>query len=81
MKPVLTSKQSIFGMNLFKFDDGTTEELRISKQFWIFIVATIILAVITTGMWYTWTRKEQITRIKSRLHEIETLQDAEKYAC
>ncbi|CAI7590542.1 unnamed protein product [Penicillium bialowiezense] len=56
---------SVFGMNLFKFDDGTTEELRISKQFWIFIVATIILAIITISIWYVWTHKERITRRKS----------------
>ncbi|KAJ6030303.1 hypothetical protein N7460_010569 [Penicillium canescens] len=71
---------SIFGMNLIKFDDGTTEELRISKQFWIFVVATIILAIITISMWYLWTRKEQITRRKSRLLGLETPQDAEEDA-
>jgi uncharacterized membrane protein len=63
-------------MNLFKFDDGTTEELRISKQFWIFVVATIILAIITISMWYLWTQKERITRRKSRLLRLETAQDA-----
>ncbi|CAG8908811.1 unnamed protein product [Penicillium egyptiacum] len=50
---------SIFGMNLFKFDDGATEEFRISKQFWIYVVATIILAVITVSV-YLWTHKEQV---------------------
>jgi hypothetical protein len=65
-------------MNLFKFDDGTTEELRISKQFWIFVVATIILAIITISMWYLWTQKERITRRKSRLLRLDTPQDAEE---
>ncbi|KAJ6132704.1 hypothetical protein N7471_007919 [Penicillium samsonianum] len=53
---------SIFGMNLFKFDDGTTDEFRISKEFWIYIVATIILAIITISIWYLWTHKEQVRR-------------------
>ncbi|KAJ6178292.1 hypothetical protein N7519_008753 [Penicillium mononematosum] len=69
---------SIFGMNLFKFDDGTTEEFRISKQFWIYVVATIILAIITVSV-YLWTRKEQVRRRNS--HPVNgTSQDAEKDA-
>ncbi|KAJ5689548.1 hypothetical protein N7462_003940 [Penicillium macrosclerotiorum] len=58
---------SVLGMNLFKFDDGTTEEFTISKQFWIFIVATIVLAILTVGLWYIWTHKEQKRRMKSRI--------------
>ncbi|KAJ5510937.1 hypothetical protein N7453_003040 [Penicillium expansum] len=58
---------SIFGMNLFKFDDGTTEEFRVSKQLWIYVVATIILAIITLGIWYLWTHKEQVRRRNFRL--------------
>ncbi|CAG8403755.1 unnamed protein product [Penicillium salamii] len=69
---------SVFGMNLFKFDDGTTEELRISKQFWIFVVATIILAVITITIWYLWTHKERITRRKSHEQKDEASQDTER---
>lgn len=65
-------------MNLFKFDDGTTEELRISKQFWIFVVATIILAAITITIWYLWTHKERITRRKSHEQKDEAPQDTEK---
>ncbi|KAJ5472389.1 hypothetical protein N7530_006390 [Penicillium desertorum] len=66
---------SIFGMNLFKFDDGTTEEFRISKQFWIYVVATIILAIITVSV-YLWTHKEQVRRRNS--HPVNgTSQDAE----
>ncbi|EKV17458.1 hypothetical protein PDIG_14730 [Penicillium digitatum PHI26] len=29
------------------------------KQFWMYVVATIILAVITLGIWDLWTHKEQ----------------------
>jgi uncharacterized membrane protein len=62
-------------MNLFKFDDGTTEEFRISKQFWIYVVATIILAIITVSV-YLWTHKEQVRRRNS--HPVNgTSQDAE----
>lgn len=49
-------------MNLFKFDDGTTDEFKTSKEFWIYIVATIILAIITISIWYLWTHKEQVRR-------------------
>ncbi|KAJ5372064.1 hypothetical protein N7517_004070 [Penicillium concentricum] len=69
---------SFFGMNLFKFDDGTTEELRISRQFWIFVVATIILAVITISTWYLWTHKEQVRRRKFGLLRRGPAQDTEK---
>jgi hypothetical protein len=62
-------------MNLFKFDDGTTEELKISKQFWIFFVATLILAMITLGIWYLWTHKEQITRREFRQKKQEMVQE------
>ncbi|CAG8214147.1 unnamed protein product [Penicillium olsonii] len=69
---------SVFGMNLFKFDDGTTEELRISKQFWIFVVATIILAAITITIWYLWTHKERITRQMSHDKKDERSKDTER---
>lgn len=65
-------------MNLFKFDDGTTEELRISKQFWIFVVATIILAAITITIWYLWTHKERITRQMSHDKKDERSKDTER---
>ncbi|KAJ5816967.1 hypothetical protein N7447_009200 [Penicillium robsamsonii] len=69
---------TFFGMNLFKFDNGTTEELKISRQFWIFVVATIILAIITISTWYLWTHKEQVRRRKFRLLKRWPAQDAEK---
>ncbi|KAJ5886291.1 uncharacterized protein N7473_008965 [Penicillium subrubescens] len=58
---------SVLGMNLFKFGDGTTENFTISRQFWIFVVATAILAIITVGCWFIWTHKERLKRGKHRL--------------
>ncbi|KAJ5149415.1 hypothetical protein N7448_000993 [Penicillium atrosanguineum] len=69
---------SVLGMNLFKFDDGTTKVLTISKQFWIFVVATIILAIVTLGGWYIWTHKEEVMRRKFRLHKHDEPQGAEQ---
>lgn len=65
-------------MNLFKFDDGTTDEFTISNQFWIFIVATIILAVITLSGWFIWTHKEEVMRRKSRLPSQDPPQGSEQ---
>lgn len=48
-------------MNLFDFDDDT-EGFKISNKFWIFIVATLILAVITLSGWFLWSHKEGMTR-------------------
>ncbi|KAJ5857708.1 hypothetical protein N7455_008602 [Penicillium solitum] len=64
---------SIFGMNLFKFDDGTTEKFKVSTQIWIYVVATIILGFLTYVMWYLWSHKKQIMRIfrfpELRIHQ------------
>lgn len=65
-------------MNLFKFDDGTTDEFRISRQFWIFVVATIILAIITLSGWFILTHKEEKLRQKSRLSSQDTPQGTEQ---
>ncbi|CAI7636534.1 unnamed protein product [Penicillium glandicola] len=71
---------SIFGMNLFKFDDGTTEEFKVSHQFWIYVVTTIIVTIITAAIWYLLTHKEQVRRRSSRLMKSWAPQDAEKDA-
>ncbi|KOS43637.1 hypothetical protein ACN38_g5494 [Penicillium nordicum] len=60
---------SIFGMNLFKFDDGTTEEFKVSRQLWIYVVATIILGCLTYVIWYLWSHKKQIIRRIFRVPE------------
>ena len=58
---------------MFKFDDGTTEKFKVSKQIWIYVVATIILGFLTYVMWYLWSHKKQIMRIfrfpELRIHQ------------
>ncbi|CAI7571700.1 unnamed protein product [Penicillium manginii] len=68
---------SVIGMNLFNFEENTGE-LIISKQFWIFVVATIILAIITLGGWYVWTHQEVVLRRKSLRPGQDTPQGAEQ---
>lgn len=64
-------------MNLFKFDDGTGE-FKISTKFWIFVVATIILAVITLSGWFLWTHKEEAMRRRFLRPKQDTSQGAEQ---
>lgn len=52
---------SVLGMNLFDFDNDTAG-FKISNKFWIFIVATLILAVITLSGWFVWAHKEGMMR-------------------
>lgn len=63
-------------MNLFKFDDSTGE-LKISIQFWIFVVATIILAIITLSGWFLWTHQEEVVRRRFLRAEQNTPKGAE----
>jgi hypothetical protein len=63
----LTSKlQSILGMNLFAFQSADSSNFQISKQFWIFIVLTVPLTLITVGSWIVMARKRRRQRIKER---------------
>jgi hypothetical protein len=64
-------------MNLFKFEDDTGE-LKISKQFWIFVIATIILAIITLGGWFVWTHQEGVLRRKFLRPKQDTPEGAEQ---
>ncbi|KAJ5794878.1 hypothetical protein N7457_001477 [Penicillium paradoxum] len=63
---------TILGMNLFKFDDGTTDEFIVSKYFWVFIVATVLLTVLTLGLWYAWSNKERLRRKTSNILDSST---------
>jgi hypothetical protein len=49
--------QSFLGMNLFDFksEDGS---LQASPQFWIFIVTTVPLTMLTVGGWYLYKMKQ-----------------------
>ncbi|KUM64230.1 hypothetical protein ACN42_g2875 [Penicillium freii] len=69
---------SIFGMNLFKFDDGTTEEFKVSRQIWIYVVATIILGFLTYVIWYLWSHKKQIIRRIFRFPELRLHQETKE---
>ncbi|KAJ9487980.1 hypothetical protein VN97_g5319 [Penicillium thymicola] len=69
---------SIFGMNLFKFDDGTTEEFKVSRQLWIYVVATIILGCLTYVIWYLWSHKRQIIRRIFRVPELGIHQETKE---
>ncbi|OAG25013.1 hypothetical protein CC77DRAFT_297181 [Alternaria alternata] len=56
---------SFLGMNLFDFksEDGS---LRASPQFWIFIVTTVPLTMLTVGAWYLYkTRHNKLRKAKS----------------
>lgn len=64
-------------MNLFKYEDDTGEFI-ISKQFWIFVVATLILAIITLGGWFLWTHQEEVLRRKFLRPKQDTIQSAEQ---
>ncbi|CAO2649255.1 Nn.00g066400.m01.CDS01 [Neocucurbitaria sp. VM-36] len=55
---------SFLGMNLFQFksDDGS---LQASPQFWIFVVTTVPLTMLTVGAWYLYkTRYNMKRRVK-----------------
>ncbi|KAJ5395331.1 uncharacterized protein N7487_009634 [Penicillium crustosum] len=69
---------SIFGMNLFKFDDGTTEKFKVSDQIWIFVVATIVLGFLTYVSWYLWSHKKQIFGRIFRFRELRVYQETKE---
>ena len=45
-----TLMSSIFNTVFFKLDP-VTNELRITQSFWIFVVAALLLTILTLGMW------------------------------
>ncbi|KAJ5854641.1 hypothetical protein N7534_007184 [Penicillium rubens] len=65
-------------LTLIYLPASLVSEFRISKQFWIYVVATIILAIITVSV-YLWTHKKQVRRRNS--HPVNgTPQDTEEDA-
>jgi len=50
-------------MNLFDFreENGT---FHISPQFWVYIVATVPLTLVTVGAWYYYKRSHDLKRKK-----------------
>jgi len=57
---------SILGMNLFAFQSADSSDFQISKQFWIFIVLTVPLTLITVGSWVVLARKRRKQRMEER---------------
>ncbi|KAI4948625.1 hypothetical protein J4E86_007973 [Alternaria arbusti] len=56
---------SFLGMNLFDFK-GEDGSLQASPQFWIFVVTTVPLTMLTVGAWYLYkTRHNKIRKAKS----------------
>ncbi|KAI5371853.1 hypothetical protein J4E82_009461 [Alternaria postmessia] len=56
---------SFLGMNVFDFksEDGS---LRASPQFWIYVVTTVPLTMLTVGAWYLYkTRHNKLRKAKS----------------
>jgi hypothetical protein len=70
-KQSLTSgPQSILGTNLVAFSSADSSNFQVSKQFWIFIVLTIPLTIITLGSWVVMARKGRKRRMKEREEQI-----------
>ncbi|KAI4641902.1 uncharacterized protein J4E78_010332 [Alternaria triticimaculans] len=56
---------SFLGMNLFDFK-GEDGSLQASPQFWIFVITTVPLTMLTVGAWYLYkTRHNKIRKAKS----------------
>lgn len=55
-------------MNLFDFgpSEGEAEGFQISKQFWIFVILTVPLTLITIGSWMVLERKRKEQKKTSR---------------
>lgn len=58
--------KGLFGMNFFDFDDATYL-LRISPNFWIYVVLTVPMMVLTIACWQivAYRQKKQRGRIDS----------------
>jgi hypothetical protein len=61
--------QSILGMNLFSFGSDSSG-FQTSNQFWIFIVLTIPLTIITVGSWVIMARQGRKQRIREREEQV-----------
>jgi hypothetical protein len=65
MRGVLTLlkkiEQSIFGMNLFVFNQRTNR-IQISTDFWIYVATFVPLTLLTLGLWFVLSRKTKQKR-------------------
>jgi len=71
MKQLLTTcTQSILGMNLFTFSSDNSSRFQVSKQFWVFVVLTIPLTLITVGLWVIMARRGRKQKMREREQQI-----------
>jgi hypothetical protein len=68
--PLTCIPKSILGMNLFVFSSSDSSDFQISKQFWIYVVLTVPLTVITVGSWIVMARRARKQRMKEREEDI-----------
>ncbi|KAF2140220.1 uncharacterized protein K452DRAFT_53018 [Aplosporella prunicola CBS 121167] len=54
---------SLLGMNVFDFD-GPRKRLNVTKDFWVYIIVTIPLTMVTVLLWWVATRREKRKRMK-----------------
>jgi hypothetical protein len=52
-------------MNLFTFQAPDGSGFAISKQFWIFVLLTVSLTLITVGSWTAMARKRRKQKIRN----------------
>ena len=63
--PLIFLRQSFLGMNLFTFQAPDGSGFAISKQFWIFVLLTVSLTLITVGSWTAMSRKRRKQKIRN----------------
>jgi hypothetical protein len=58
-------------MNLFTFQTSNGSGFQISRQFWVFVVLTVPLTILTVGSWFVITnrKKKRIRGVKSDLEQ------------
>ncbi|KAF3059977.1 hypothetical protein GL218_05118 [Daldinia childiae] len=62
---------SVFSMQFFNWFPGDDGNTVVSRYFWIYILFTIVLTLLTLGIWYyvSWREKQQ------KQHNIDTQED------
>ena len=72
VNPKLTfTMQSIFGMNLFTFETAQGSGFQISAQFWIFLILSVPLTLLTVGAWFIIVRKRNKKRALSKRRVVQ----------
>ena len=58
--------QSLFGMNFFTFETAQESGFQVSAQFWIFLILSLPLTLLTVGAWFIIMRKKNKKRALSK---------------